>query len=259
MFKLKKPDEDDMKYKAINSKEGVNSNLLILLHGLGDNEANFGEFGKRLELPQTRVCSLRGTIPLGPLMGGESISAFDGEEIDEFGYAWYFEEEWEVGEDVQKQSVKETLKRLETWLEKSVFNEFPPERVFLFGYGQGGSVCVELAKSKLFRLGGVVSVSGHEMNWNKADQPSISSRSCKSDILITTTCNDRVALCNSAKSTSSNTSQYSVYAVPGKTSVATPSSREEMGEIMKFLSKRLYLRNLGLEAMADNIIHLEKL
>ena len=241
-------------YKTINSQDGVNSNLLILLHGLGDNEANFAEFGKRLELPQTRVISLRGTIPLGPLMGGESISAYDGEEIDEFGYAWYFEEEWEVGEDVQKQSVKETLKRLETWLEKSVIkSEFPPERVFLFGFGQGGSVCVELAKSKVFaglRFGGVVSVSGHDLNWNKGDQPSSSSRLCKSDILITTTCND---------DRSSNTSQCTVYAVPGKTNIAMPSSREEMGEIMKFLSHRLYLRNLGLEAMADKVIHIEKL
>jgi len=46
------------------SPDGVNSNLLILLHGLGDTEKRFADFGKQMALPQTAVVALRAPLPL---------------------------------------------------------------------------------------------------------------------------------------------------------------------------------------------------
>ncbi|KDN36324.1 hypothetical protein K437DRAFT_241240, partial [Tilletiaria anomala UBC 951] len=56
------------------SPSDVDSNLLILLHGLGDNEKNFFDLGKHLQrtLPQTAVLSLR--VPWRvPLLEAESF------------------------------------------------------------------------------------------------------------------------------------------------------------------------------------------
>jgi hypothetical protein len=38
--------------------------LLLLLHGIGDTDANFSAFGAELQLPQTAVLAIRAPIPL---------------------------------------------------------------------------------------------------------------------------------------------------------------------------------------------------
>ena len=49
------------------SADGANSNLLLLLHGLGDTEDNYRKLAERMQLPQTCVLTLRGpgTLPFG--------------------------------------------------------------------------------------------------------------------------------------------------------------------------------------------------
>ena len=41
------------------SDDGVDENLLILLHGLGDTQVPFANLGKQLKLPQTATMALR--------------------------------------------------------------------------------------------------------------------------------------------------------------------------------------------------------
>jgi len=41
------------------SDDGVDENLLILLHGLGDTHVPFANLGKQLKLPQTATLALR--------------------------------------------------------------------------------------------------------------------------------------------------------------------------------------------------------
>ncbi len=55
--------------------DGADSNLLILLHGLGDNERSFFTLGQQLQrtLPQTAVLSLRAPMRV-PLLEEESYS-----------------------------------------------------------------------------------------------------------------------------------------------------------------------------------------
>jgi predicted esterase len=60
------------------SPSGVDSNLLILLHGLGDTHIPFQSLGKKLasNLPQTAVLSLRAGCPV-PFMEGASWAWWD--------------------------------------------------------------------------------------------------------------------------------------------------------------------------------------
>ena len=41
------------------SEDGVDENLLILLHGLGDTHVPFANLGKQLKLPQTATLAIR--------------------------------------------------------------------------------------------------------------------------------------------------------------------------------------------------------
>ena len=50
------------------SGEQVDSNLLVLLHGVGDSEQGLFALGKGMQLPQTRILSLRAPLKL-PLEG----------------------------------------------------------------------------------------------------------------------------------------------------------------------------------------------
>jgi len=64
------------------SADGVDENLLVLLHGLGDSAAGFLAFGAGMELPQTAVLSLTGPHAV-PLLGGGAWFAALNEETYE--------------------------------------------------------------------------------------------------------------------------------------------------------------------------------
>jgi hypothetical protein len=44
----------------IESQDKANSNIMILLHGMGDTAGNFIQFAQRMQLPQTMLCALTG-------------------------------------------------------------------------------------------------------------------------------------------------------------------------------------------------------
>jgi predicted esterase len=60
------------------SPSGVDSNLLILLHGLGDTHLPFQSLGRKLasNLPQTAILSLRGGSPV-PFLDGQGYGWWD--------------------------------------------------------------------------------------------------------------------------------------------------------------------------------------
>jgi predicted esterase len=242
-------------FNQVDSKEGINSNIMIFFHGIGDDKDNFIEFGKKLELPQTRIVSVRGTVCLDPIMGMKNS-----------GFSWFLESDWfeSQGQEIESQSVKETLQSLEHWIKKDILTLFSPERVFLFGFGQGGTIGLELATrlAPTIRLGGIISISGFLTTTSAALYANFgfSSKNIKheTNVLITTGEDDHTSSIVPTKLSTLDISS-SVFKVPGKLNVTMPACKAEMSIIMRFLSKRLYLRNLGLEAMADRVIHLEKI
>jgi predicted esterase len=155
MFKATTP----LKTIFSDSKDKVNSNLLILLHGIGDTSENFNKFGTALQLPQTAILSVKAPCPI-PYFDTETswFPAFDmkGEELP-------------TDAEVVHQGWNKTRELLIDLLKGfCIYNKlentgWPSERIFILGFGQGGQVALDLAirLSNETSFGGVISISGY--------------------------------------------------------------------------------------------------
>ncbi|KAJ6590996.1 Alpha/Beta hydrolase protein [Mycena vulgaris] len=132
------------------SDDGTDENLLILLHGLGDTHAPFAALARQLRLPQTAVLALRAPDPL-PFLYADA-------------YAWFpaFSLQGEpLPAPAQDPSpALALLARVLAHLTRDC--AWPPARVHLFGFAQGGTLAAEFALSVSAddALGSVVSVCG---------------------------------------------------------------------------------------------------
>ncbi|BGP26881.1 phospholipase/carboxylesterase family protein [Rhodotorula toruloides] len=123
------------------SKDGVDANLLILFHGLGDTAKPFAQLGRSLHLPQTAVLSLQAPerIPL----------------LEEEAYQW-----WDsfdpLGELILNPNPSKTLTLLLALLDHLIAPlpsssssqtgcGWHPSQIHFFGFAQGGSCAAELA------------------------------------------------------------------------------------------------------------------
>lgn len=129
------------------------TNILILLHGLGDTPAPFANLATSLRLPHTACLVLRGPSPLPFDLGG-----------------------WHWGDDIQFDPARpDGGMDLDTGFSKSVRLlvddvvrgvllprcGYAARQIHLFGYGQGGMAALAAARSLAdVQLGGVVSVGG---------------------------------------------------------------------------------------------------
>ncbi|TKY88002.1 hypothetical protein EX895_003098 [Sporisorium graminicola] len=133
------------------SPNGVDSNLLILLHGLGDSDAGFFGLGKNLQktLPQTAVLTLQAPHKV-PFLDGPH-------------WMWYpsFDQ---FGELLSKPNPTQTVTDLIAVLDHLLQCGWSDKSIHLFGFGQGGTVALETlvrwSSSAKDPLGSVVSVSG---------------------------------------------------------------------------------------------------
>ncbi|KAI0669116.1 hypothetical protein C8Q78DRAFT_978867 [Trametes maxima] len=113
------------------SDDGTDENLLILLHGLGDTEIPFGRLGRQLHLPQTATLALRAPEKVPYLY--------------EEAYQWY-ESFDPLGELLERPNPTPAIDLLTKVLEHLVKGcAWPPVRIHLFGFAQGGSVAAESA------------------------------------------------------------------------------------------------------------------
>lgn len=146
-------------------------NLLLLLHGLGDNPVAFARFAAQLQLPQTSALALPAPLPL-PLgipgtMWCESFSA-DGSLIARSSP----KADRRRLEDSISSVTRVRLRRLLALLVRH--GGWRLERIFIFGFAQGGSAALDLLEhidsldensggctgAEAGRLGGVVSWCG---------------------------------------------------------------------------------------------------
>ncbi|KAK9819687.1 hypothetical protein WJX72_001109 [[Myrmecia] bisecta] len=137
------------------SIDGVDENLLILFHGLGDRPDPYGRLTKTMVLPQTASLAVAGPMEI-PETGG--------------GSAWItcYDEEWDEiqpspAERRRIDSLAKTRGLLMELLDKLHSQcGWPYRRMHLFGFSQGGTVALDLAKTCRGekRLGSCVSISG---------------------------------------------------------------------------------------------------
>ncbi|KAL4076731.1 hypothetical protein V8B97DRAFT_1867225 [Scleroderma yunnanense] len=111
------------------SDDGTDENILVLLHGLGDTDVPFAKLGRSLNLPQTATLALRAPeqIPF----------------LYEQAYQWYTSFD-PLGDLIERPNPTPALDILSVILVHLIDDcGWPPHRIHLFGFAQGGSVAAE--------------------------------------------------------------------------------------------------------------------
>ncbi|KXS18684.1 hypothetical protein M427DRAFT_121108 [Gonapodya prolifera JEL478] len=153
------------------SPDGVDENLLVFFHGLGDSPRPFMDLGRKMNLPQTAIMSLKApflvpfTYDDGSRAWFPSISEQDAELLPpnhprrfwgllytRYALARFF------SDYVFPQAPSSSSKHYASG--------WPAERVTLFGFSQGGSIAIDLAllgkfREERTRFSGVISIAGH--------------------------------------------------------------------------------------------------
>ncbi|KAH9441534.1 hypothetical protein Pst134EA_032925 [Puccinia striiformis f. sp. tritici] len=114
------------------SADGVDTNLLIFFHGLGDTQIPFGNLGRKLNLPQTASMSIRAfeRVPF----------------LEEEAYQWW--ESFDItGALITNPNPSSSLAKLMAILDRLTSEElgWKAEDIHLFGFAQGGVVSPSLA------------------------------------------------------------------------------------------------------------------
>ena len=205
------------------------SNVLILLHGIGDSNVPFANLASQMKLPETACIALRAPAPLpfdlGGFHWGDDIQFDEGMGLKMDADAGFEKAYKIVVEDVIRHGL----------IAKCGFR---PKEVHLFGFGQGGMVALGSAK-RLEELGGVVSIGG---SLPKDAQVS-STRTEKSKTAT-------IILHGSSQSAITTTAANAIKAAfshvefhrwqrPGD---AMPRNKDEMYPVMRFLARRLRSR-----------------
>ncbi|KAF8556587.1 hypothetical protein OG21DRAFT_1408810 [Imleria badia] len=111
------------------SDDGTDENLLILLHGLGDTHTPFAELGQSLHLPQTAILAL---------CASEQVPY-----LYKPAFQWYASFD-SLGEIIERPDPTPALDVMAHVLDHLITEcVWPPNRIHLFGFGQGGSVAAE--------------------------------------------------------------------------------------------------------------------
>ncbi|KIS66361.1 uncharacterized protein UMAG_10204 [Mycosarcoma maydis] len=146
------------------SSSGVDSNLLILLHGLGDNDSGFFNLGQNLQktLPQTAILTLQAPLKV-PFLEGDH-------------WMWYpaFDQ---FAELLTKPNPTVTVASVVALLDHLVGKcGWSAGSIHIFGFGQGATLALEVliswSKSHSQPLGSIVSIHGSFIS-----HPTISSSS----------------------------------------------------------------------------------
>ncbi|KAI8838537.1 Alpha/Beta hydrolase protein, partial [Chytriomyces cf. hyalinus JEL632] len=239
------------------SHDGVDQNLLILFHGLGDHHRNFIQFGKRMNLPQTAIIAIGGPSPIpamDPIEEGSGwFPAFD-----------FYGNDIPASSKPALQGLLKTRALLIQFIQSCVFAaegrwKKNPQNVFLFGFSQGGCVALDVglscAREGVAVFGGVISVCG----WLE-DGMGVSLKDAGNDLSILVVQGNQDQVCSESEYSSKRKSLLNLMRDPNTCEVAIiagkghsmpGSNRDEVLKIMQFLSSRMTLRNLKLEAMSD--------
>ncbi|KAL9102554.1 MAG: hypothetical protein Q9163_002304 [Psora crenata] len=126
------------------------TNVLLLLHGLGDTSKSFTELSKQMKLPETVCLSLQAPMPLpfdlGGFHWGDDIifDQTDGQmDID-------------TGFERAIRAIKLDV------IERSLIEKcgYKHREIMMLGFGQGGVAALAAASSITEELGGVISIGG---------------------------------------------------------------------------------------------------
>lgn len=202
------------------------TNVLLLLHGLGDTSTSFTTLGKQLSLPETTCISLQAPTPLPFELGG---------------FHW--------GDDIQFDSASGQMDfdtgftKAITVLKQDIIEEvlvkdcgYKPSEIMLFGFGQGAMAALATALSMPNQeLGGIISIGGPlpvSCTTAKDIKTPVLVLSGQSNTLVTRTSLNKLKECF----------QNVEYHKCDRAGDGMPRNRDEMLPIMRFFAKRLRSR-----------------
>ncbi|KAF9964125.1 hypothetical protein BGZ70_006923 [Mortierella alpina] len=235
-----------LKFKYSPSEDGVDENLVIFFHGLGDKiEPNFVKLAQSMQLPQTATCCIQAPTPVPYL--------------EEEGWQWFPSFNNMTGELLGPDSpermiqVKQLVRPALVKFLKHCIDDcgFDSQRIVLFGFSQGAQIALDLAAFGGFNLKAVMSIAGYFMEEAQNDEPATK---LNTQVLIVQGDKDDL------RSVKEATNQFKyVQRIFGKANAAQkivagmghgmPSSEPGWTPLMQFFATNLYHRS-G-EGMSD--------
>ncbi|KAH9822087.1 putative hydrolase [Teratosphaeria destructans] len=211
-------------------KSDAPTNILVLLHGLGDKHDSFTKLGSQLNLPETACISVQGPANL----------------LDLDGFHW--------GDDIIFDSGNGGLDadagfKLSTALLKGLIEDdlmetcgYKAGEIVVFGFGQGGMLALmtalaihNLPKSpSQTELGGVISIGAGL----PAEAPAALVNKCKTPVLVCAGAGESAVTDTSEDKLKRLFEHVEIrrYRRPGD---SMPRDRDEMMPVMQFFSRRL--------------------
>ncbi|KAI9871378.1 MAG: hypothetical protein M1830_002970 [Pleopsidium flavum] len=204
------------------------TNILILLHGLGDTNIPFTNLARQLSLLETACLSLQAPSPLPFDLGGFHW----GDDIifDQASGSMDFD----TGFNKTIRIIKEDV------IQKGLIEKcgYKAREILLFGFGQGGMAGLAVASSlPPEELGGVVSIGGPL----PSSVSTIVPNKIKTPILLLGG-SSKSLLTPSAVTRLRTVFETVDYSKWKKTGDGMPTNREEMLPIMQFFARRLRSR-----------------
>ena len=201
------------------------TNILILLHGLGDTSASFTNLGKQLSLPETTCISMQAPTPLPFELGGFHWG--DDIQFDQATGNMDFDTGFSKAIKILKQEIVE-----DGLVGKCGYKH---REIMFFGFGQGAMAAIAAAASMDEELGGIISIGG------PLPASNMSAKAVKTPPLIlggsSNTLITKTAITNLEASF-----QNVEYRRWSKSGDGMPQNREEMLPIMRFFARRLKSR-----------------
>ncbi|KAI8078910.1 Alpha/Beta hydrolase protein [Halteromyces radiatus] len=245
---IPKASKSRLVFKYSSSPDGVDTNLLVLLHGLGDTLQPFATLGQKLQLPQTAILAVQAP-ELIPYMDCES-------------YQWYPSFDMLTGEVLspddprQKSGLLKTRQLLTVLLKHLIEDcQYPASQIFFFGFSQGGTVALDqVLEGDIRNLGGVISISGYpfittnDLKNTLYDGPILITQGDKDPVIGTRSQAEKMF--NGIKQRCASTAQIKQLFISGK-GHHMPTTEQEWRSIHSFFASYMPRRNLELENMAD--------
>jgi predicted esterase len=202
------------------------TNVLILLHGLGDTHEPFTKLGGQLNLPETACIAVQAPNPVPFDFGGMH-----------WGEDMIFDSS--TGElDMDTGLEKSTKLLLDDVIRKGLIETcgYKAREIMIFGFAQGGMVGLEVAAEFYGEeLGGVISIGGP---LSQSLPLKALEKKSKTPVLVCKA-NKKSAVTDSAVSKLKDAFEYVEIQEWKKNGDGMPSSREEMLPIMQFFARRL--------------------
>ncbi|KAI7816833.1 Alpha/Beta hydrolase protein [Gamsiella multidivaricata] len=157
-----------LKFEYQPSPDGVDENLVLFFHGLGDKiKPNFVKLAQNMQLPQTATCCVQAPTPVPYL--------------EQEGWQWYPSFNNLNGELLGPDSpermlqVKQLVRPELIKLIRHCIDHcgFESRKISLFGFSQGGEIALDLAAFGGLNLRAVISVAGYLMEEAQNDEPAV--------------------------------------------------------------------------------------